>query len=237
MQKQHHAQTNVGETKLKSGIDRNPASDMPAFEPKGSSSAPSPKRFRIEGRQLLIFDKLVRNIAVMGALLLVVVAAKNAWGDDAQSVFAGVKSAVSMDWDESLGKLSFVSNLLPKSVQAVWSEQTSISISAPVTGEVTHAWSEQEPYTELESVTSEVHAVQNGEVMSIAHGLDEELILRVRHDDGTESLYGNLATCFVDEGAYVFQGDVIAQKQKGKPLAFELRQDGRSIDPSAMMKP
>lgn len=194
-----------------------------------------PKRPTL-GVRMLALDKLLRNVAVVGALLLIIVAIRNTGGTGVQSVFSAIQTGTNMEWDESLGKLSFVSNLLPSSVQEVWSQQDSISVLAPVNGDVVHAWSREEPYLELKSSVSDVRAVAGGEIMSIAHGLDEEYIVRLRHDDNTESIYGNLAACYMDEGDYVFAGDIIATVLDGKPLAFELRKDGRSIDPEGKLQ-
>ena len=63
------------------------------------------------GKRLLRADKLVRNLAVVGAMLLTVVAVKNAGSPNAQSVFGALQASTEMEWDESLGKLSFVSGI------------------------------------------------------------------------------------------------------------------------------
>ena len=106
----------------------------------------------------------------------------------------------------------------------------------PRNGVVVHAWTREEPYIELKGTVTDVRAAANGEVMSVAHGLEEEVILRIRHEGNTETLYGNLAACYVDVGDYVFEGDIVATVLEGKPLAFELRKDGRSIDPKGKLK-
>ena len=170
------------------------------------------------GKRLLRADKLVRNLAVVGAMLLTVIAVKNAGSPDAQSVFGALQASTEMEWDESLGKLSFVGGILPDGIQV-------------------HAWSQSEPYMAFMSAVRDVRAVADGEVMSVAHGLEEERILRVRHDDDTESIYGNLLTCYAQEGDRVYAGDVIATTIEGKPLVFELRRDGRSINPEGLLKP
>lgn len=188
------------------------------------------------GSRMLVFDKLLRNVAVTGALLLTILAVRNAGLPQSQSVFSALQDGMNMEWDESLGKLSFVTNLLPDSIQAVWNESEAITVLAPANGQIVHAWSQEEPYLELKGVVSDVRAVANGEIMSIAHGLDDELIVRLRHDDRTESVYGNLVACYMDVGAYVYEGDLIARVLDGKPLAFELRRDGRSIDPEGKLK-
>ena len=83
----------------------------------------------------------------------------------------------------------------------------------------------------------DIRAAADGEVMSIAHGPDEERIIRVRHDDGTEALYGNLQHCYVEAGQRVYAGEIIASLIGDQPLAFELRVDGRSVDPRGKMIP
>ena len=65
------------------------------------------------GRRLLRADKLVRNLAVVGAMLLTVIAVKNAGSPNAQSVFGALQASTEMEWDESLGKLSFVGGICP----------------------------------------------------------------------------------------------------------------------------
>ena len=189
------------------------------------------------GKRLLQTDKLIRNLAVVGGLLLTLVAVKNADTPQSQSVFSALQDSVHMEWDESLGKLSFVNSYLPESLQAVWNERETVTVLAPVVGETVHAWSEAEPYLELQSAVTDVRAVADGEVMSIAHGIGEEQIVRVRHDDETESIYGNLLVCYAEVGDRVYAGDIIARVPDDAPLAFELRKDGRSINPEGLLMP
>jgi murein DD-endopeptidase MepM/ murein hydrolase activator NlpD len=110
-------------------------------------------------------------------------------------------------------------------------------VFAPVSGTVVHAWSREEPYLLLEGDTRDVRAFENGEVMSIAHGMEEERIVRLRHTDGTESVYGNLESCSVAVGAQVAAGDIIGKLIAEKPLAFEVRVNGRSVDITHSLKP
>lgn len=189
------------------------------------------------GQRILRADRLLRDLAVVGALFLTVLAVRNAQTPESQSVFSALKESANMQWDETLGQLSFVSNWLPESVQAVWNGTDSLTVLAPITGQTVHAWSEKEPYVEWMSEISDVRCVADGEVMSIAHGLEEERILRIRHDDDTESIYGNLAECFASEGDRVTAGQIIARVLENQPLAFELRRDGRSINPKGRLLP
>ncbi|MEG0048575.1 MAG: M23 family metallopeptidase [Clostridia bacterium] len=189
------------------------------------------------GKKLLRADRLIRNLAVVGGLLLTLVAVKNAGMPQTQSVFSALEKSAGMEWDESLGKLSFVNGFLPQGIEAVWSERQNVTVFAPIVGETVHAWSVQEPYVEYQSHVSDVRAVADGEVMSIAHGMEEEKILRVRHKDETESVYGNLVMCYAQEGEQVYAGDIIARVLDGKPLAFELRKEGRSVNPEGLLRP
>ena len=189
------------------------------------------------GMRFLRLDRLLRDTAVVGALLLVIVAVRNTSLPQAQSVFSALKTSAGIQWDESVGKLSFVSEFLPAEIRAVWNEQPSITVFKPVSGTISHAWSAGEPYITISGNAPDIRAAADGEVMSIAHGVDEERILRIRHEDGSETLYGNLAACNVNAGDIVSAGDVIATLMDHYPLAFELRVDGRSVDPSERMIP
>ena len=73
--------------------------------------------------------------------------------------------------------------------------------------------------------------------MSVAHGMEEERILRLRHDDGTETIYGNLQSCCVEVGDRVYAGEIIGTLLEDQPLAFEVRINGRSVDPTRGLKP
>ena len=111
------------------------------------------------GRRLLRADKLVRNLTVVGAMLLTVVAVKNAGSPNAQSVFGALQASTEMEWDESLGKLSFVGGILPDGIQAVWSEKETITVFEPMAGDTVHAWSQSEPYMAFMSTVRDVRAV------------------------------------------------------------------------------
>ncbi len=225
-------QTQVRNMKVKSRATR---LETPVSAPARVEELP-PRRHNL-GRKLLKLDELTRNLAVVGCLFLVVVAVRNTTAPEAQSVFGALKEGAGMEWDESVGKLSFVNSLLPKSIQAVWNERENTEVFAPVNGEVVHAWSRSEPYLMIRSGVTDVRAAADGEVMSVAHGLDEERVVRIRHDDGTETLYGNLESCYVEVGDQVLAGQVFAGLLDGRPLSFELRVDGRSVDPEGKLLP
>lgn len=185
------------------------------------------------GTWLLQLDSLVRNLAVVGGLVLVVIAVRNSSLPEAQSVFSALQEGTTMQWDESVGKLSFVNRLLPEEIQEVWNETPDVvSVYAPMNGSVVHAWSQEEPYLLIQGNLPDVHVSADGEVMSIAHGMEEERIVRIRHGDDTETVYGNLDACIVEVGDQVLTGDLLGQVRQDQPLAFEILVEGRSVDPT-----
>jgi len=223
-------QTQVKNMKVRSRAARLEESAVPHIQVE---ELPKPRGW---AQRLIRWEQLGKNLVVVGCLFMVVVAVKNTETPQAQSVFQTLQASAGMEWDETVGKLSFVHSLLPKPVQEVWKEDPSIAVFAPVHGEVIHAWSREHPYVMIQTKVSDVRAAADGEVMSIAHGLDEERIVRVRHDDSSEAIYGNLSSCHVEVGERIYAGDVFARILDGEPLAFELRVDGRSIDPAGKWK-
>jgi len=175
-------------------------------------------------------DSLVRNMAVVGCLVLVVTAVRNSSLPESKSVFEAVQASAGMQWDESLGKLSFVNAILPPEIQEVWSETSSLTLNLPVDGMVVHAWTAKEPYLLLEG-EKVVFSVAAGEVMSVSHGMDEEQIVRIRHEGGAETIYGNLEKCLVEAGDHILAGTEVGTVLSGRPLAFELRMNGKPTEP------
>lgn len=226
------SRTRVGNMEMKRRVIR-------PEKPDGEMTKPI-ELSQTENRWMIRFwqaDRLVRNLAVVGALLLAVIAVKNSTVPEAQSVFSALQESAGMEWDESVGKLSFVNSLFPEAIQQVWNPSPAVTVYAPVRGDTVHTWSEGEPYITIQSKGRDVRAAADGEVMSIAHGLGEERIIRIRHEDDTEALYGNLESAWVEEGQAVCAGDVIASLIDGVPLAFELRVDGRSVNPEGRLIP
>jgi len=177
-------------------------------------------------------EKLARNMSLSAALLIAIAAIRTVGHEPtAQAVFHAIEDQLTWDMDEELGKLTFVSNMLPEASMVFWNGASDIEISAPVNGKVIHTWSTQEPYLLLEGKDTSVSCCADGEVMSIAHGENEEEIIRVRHENGLESLYGNIQ-CFVEVGDAVLRDQVIGNPIKDTQVYFEVRQAGRSIDPA-----
>jgi hypothetical protein len=190
----------------------------------------------VKPRKKEFAERLTRNVAVAAALLLCAVAVRNAALPESKDVFTAIQDSVTMNLDESLGKLTFVSSLLPESALVFWNNNETVQVSAPVHGDIVHVFNEEEPYIALLGVSNDVRVAADGEVMNIAHGDGEERVIRIRHENGLETLYGNLMECYVAEGDQVYEGDIIGETAENQPVFFEVRLSGRSIDPVPMMR-
>ena len=73
-------------------------------------------------------------------------------------------------------------------------------------GEVVHVWSEAEPYLAYESVDTSVKSATEGRSLGVYHADGEELLVRIRQEDGLECCYGNLAESLVSVGDWVTTG-------------------------------
>jgi septal ring factor EnvC (AmiA/AmiB activator) len=85
-----------------------------------------------------------------------------------------------------------------------------------------------------------VHAVAYGRVAwaDFMRGFGELVI--VDHGDGYMSLYGNNEAALVEAGDWVKPGQAIATVGRGQQQAgayFEIRKDGKPVDPRAWLKP
>ncbi len=79
-------------------------------QPKVRREKEKRRRTREQGEKLSAGERLVRNSAVACALLLTVMAMKNVDQPWSRQAVEGIRQAMTMrvDWDETLGKLSFV---------------------------------------------------------------------------------------------------------------------------------
>ena len=202
-----------------------------------SPAAPMQTKIEYQEERPSLFrfgERLARNLALAGMVLLTVMAARNAKLPEGQTVLSAVQDMVEGNWDETLGKISFVSNLIPESVSVFFqSDFSEHFLSAPCFGTLTHGYSADEPYLGYQCADGKVYSAASGQVMSIAHGENEERILRIRHDNGLETLYYNLADTFVQEGDQVAADTCIAQAMADQTVMMEVKRDGLTIDPSA----
>ena len=180
-------------------------------------------------------ERLLRDCALCTAALLCVMGMNNATHPVASMTAQRLSQVATTDieTEEILGQLQFVQNLFPESVQVFWTDSDSKTmIHAPSQGDIRHVWAIAEPWTEYAGAQM-VQACGDGEVMSVTPWGDGTFSVRIRHSDALESMYSQLTECVVSEGEWLDQGSALGYVEEG--LLFEMRKDGRDIDPQSLM--
>lgn len=212
-----------------------PVEEIPAAE----QEKPKSKR-----RSLTPGERVLRDCAVCAAILLGVFAMKNIADPAVQQTAKTIQDAMTTDVDVSqqLGKLTFVWNWMPESLQQVWMPQqnTPLGFDWPVSGEVVQEYEASAPWWEINTANLDVAAAQDGYVTNIARDQDGTYVVTLQHYDAWVTCYANLQSVGVSLGDKVEMGSTIGklyeQDGKGK-LHFEVRRAGTSKDPKDMMKP
>mgnify|MGYP000002860009 CR=1 FL=1 len=189
---------------------------------------------------LTLGEKLMRNGAVACALVLTVMALQRIDQPWSRSATQGLQSVLTMDLnlDESLGKLQFVKDMMPESVLVFWNAGGQGSMIQPVKGSLSHAFDEQQPWTEYQcEAGAAVYAAAKGEVVSVGQSARGDWILMLQHEDGLQSVYGYLGQVLVEKGQELPAGAQlgVAGDEENARLYFELRENGVSVDPAERM--
>ena len=133
------------------------------------------------------------------------------------------------EYDNTLGRLQFVSNILPESAMVFLNGSDEVvSVIAPVQEEAVHAWSQTEPWLEY-ACAGEVLNCLDGEIMTVVRNRKNEYTVRVLHDGGYESVYSGLKDVAVEENNWIKAGQPLGMTSGF--AAFELRKDGLSVMP------
>ena len=135
------------------------------------------------------------------------------------------------EYDETLGRLQYVSSVLPESAMVFLSnnDADNIAFAKPVDAQVIHTWNPSEPWLEYAHV-GDVAACQAGEIMTIVKNHHDEYTIRVMHPNGYESIYSGLCAVHLNKDDNVTVGQILGTS--AGTTAFELRRDGLSILPS-----
>jgi len=212
-----------------------------------------------EDRQETI--SLLKKAAVSAAICAAVLLFRSIDTPFTNDIIKGVKTAITsqLDIDKTLGKLKFVSNYLPDVAYVFADEEKmpsnqvedQIKLIAPVKGKVVQRFGaslEQQGEKSMKSqgISIEgqegapVYAAADGEVIHIGENSELGSYVRLKHENGMETLYGNCVEISVKVGDRVAQKDQIGKVGKSgaeeKPiLYFEARIDGEAIDPIELM--
>ncbi len=180
---------------------------------------------------------LMKNLSMSAALVLCVVALRAGAIPGIQDGVDAVLTAASGDTllDDQLGKLSFVSSIFPEAT-LVFGESTEGVLAMPVmSGSICHAWSREEPYLAWATDEKDVFAAMDGEVSGVFHGNGDEVLVTVSGAGGLSCVYGNLEAASVSTGDVIAAGERIGTLLPGAEMAFEVRQDGISVDPVTLL--
>ena len=187
-----------------------------------TAKTPHRRRFKWDKR-------LLRRSVPLAAVHAHVAGGEQGVGGDVQAVMSHVTAG--FEYDETLGRLQFVSNILPESAMVFLEggddAQTCASI-LPTETKLLHAWSADEPWMEYEG-NGEMSCCMAGEVMNTVRNRQNEYTVRILHPNGFESVYSGLSDVCVQEGESVASGAAIGTMSG--MAAFELRKDGLSVMP------
>ena len=233
--KEGGAEQNIGEKR--EGVCEAPLPAKAEKRKKHPDTARKQRRREIKDGAT-VGEKLLRNTAVACALMLSVMALKNVDQPWSRKVTEGVKQAMTMriDWDETLGRLSFVRSLMPETALVFLNLGGQAELSAPVSGEITHEYTDQQPWLEYGCGAAQpVYSAMQGAVTAVGEGAGGDWIVLIRDSDGRETVYGYLANVYVEVGQAVEAGQQIGATadEENSRLYFELRENGEAADPTA----
>lgn len=218
--------------------------DSKEFDIRQKTSDPpgGPRRKRrVKTRRASFSERLLRNTAVSCALLLGIMALKNIDTPFTNRITGAVRRAVNMNLEihESIGRLSFVQKLMPESALVFFNMSPSSEAAVPASGEVLHAFSDAQPWTEIKTLDyAPIRAILPGRVAACVQTLEGDYTILITHEDGSEAVYAYVHETDVKTGDAVAASDEIGRSGAGGQarLYLEYRIDGSCADPKAHMK-
>ena len=202
------------------------SSNIKRFQANMPNAAPSQNTKRQLG------EKLTRNVSIAVLVLLTVTAVRQSATEQGGSFMQALQTAVESQWDQNVGRLTYVNVTLSEALQVFSPENASPALVSPVRAKAVQAWSGSSPYLLYENA-GQVFAAAAGEVGQILHDDQDEFIVRLLHDNGLNTIYYGLKTCNVQEGAPVSADTLLGTA--GDSLAFEVQKNGKSLDCSATL--
>lgn len=197
-------------------------------QPAATSKIEQPKKTKPDWKA-----KLTRNTAIAVCALLTVVGVQQSAASPDGTFLKAVQGAIESEWDQNVGRLTYVSGMLSDSVQVFSRSSRDLSdLIRPVQAQAVQAWSEETPYL-LYQNAGNVYAAASGEVTAIAHDDNSYYIIRLMHDNGLESLYYGLKSCAVQEGDPVTSDTLLGLA--APEFAFAVQRGGQSLDCSAQL--
>ena len=191
-------------------------------------------------RRLSASERLFKNTAVACALLLCVMALKNIDSPVTNKITGAVKSVVSMDLNlpSSIQDLAFVQKIMPESALVFLNLTDTPQNALPVSGEIVHAYTSQQPWTEYRSRdNAPVFAVASGKVAASVETGEGDYSVLVSDSEGNEYLYAFLASSSVQAGDEISKGAQIGLTGASERarLYLEYRKSGKAADPEGLL--
>ena len=171
-------------------------------------------------------DRLTRNAAIATFLLLTVIGVRES-ATGGSGFFQAIQTAVESEWDQNVGRLTYVSNTLADTVQVFGHQRMELPLTSPVSAPAVQAWSKETPYL-LYAQAEGVFAAAEGEVTEIAHDDNSYYIIRLTHENGLTTLYYGLKSCLVQEGDAVTVNTKLGDA--GPEVAFSVQRNGVALD-------
>lgn len=190
-------------------------------------------------RRVSAAERLLRNTSVACALLLAVLALKNIDTPVTNRITSALNQAIHMDLDldETLGRLSFVENLMPESALVFFHTDTSARDDTPVSGSVAHEWSVAQPWLEYAADDgAPVYSLRDGTVAAASQSAEGDWTILIHHAGDAQTVYAYLADCNVSLGESVSERQVIGHcgTQDRARLYMEYRVGTEPADPASL---
>lgn len=201
-----------------------------------SQAKPTAARFVQTGKRMTMQERLLRNSCIACAILLGILAVGNMQQPWAKKASGTIEKALTMeiDLDKSLGQLSFVQKLMPESTHVFFNLSGKTELLAPIDGTLVHPYSADQPWLMFNTPQScNIYAPADGVVSAVSPLANGGYGVLIDHGEGLESVLACLSAVDVQAGASVSRGEGIGESDGD--LYFELREAGKSVDPTERM--
>ncbi len=204
--------------------------------PKNNATAEDKIHKDKPGKKSSFHERLMRNSCLACAVLLGILALSNIERPWAQKASGSIEKALTMkiDLDQSIGQMRFVQKIMPESALVFFNLTGETDLKMPVDGNLSHAYSELQPYLMFEcSEDLPVYIPKDGIVSAISQLSDGSWGAMIDHGNGVESVISGMKQIEKAAGDQCLQGDIIGVSSC--KIYYELREGGNPADPTALL--
>lgn len=187
-------------------------------------------------------NRLIWQSAMCMVILLTVMLFKQVNVPIIQSAVNGIRVAVTTpaDFDDTLGQLKYVQNLLPQAAEVFFpsSGLRGMVLSPPVSGRILQGY--EKGISDALSIDAgtgmPVYSVAQGTVLDLGPSVEWGNYLRLDHGNGAVSVYGNIIGAQgIEPGSTVESAQPIGTVGDSGVLHYELQIEGYAVDPIPRM--